>query len=335
MSLAKKDFYGKEVTDAIKKACDKFGVTQEKLEIEVVETGSTGIFGLIRKKAHIRAIVRPETDEETKDFVVDSLLPAKEKPVRAKKKATPKVEVERQKQAVAEQSVPVAEPDQILEVPEAVKETEETAAVKETEETAKETAKESAKEVEPVEEEVASPESLEIVRLELLQIVELMGFPSTLELESEGLSVCCTLRGDFEEELTGLDGKVLDSLQYILRKIVTRKAPERLRISINVGDFREKRLENLKVKAVELSTLVKDDGKTQVLPALNPSERRAIHMILQEDKEIRSRSVGDGLFKKILIYKPGKGNRGGKKRVQTKGRPKNKGAQNSKPESDS
>jgi spoIIIJ-associated protein len=34
-------------------------------------------------------------------------------------------------------------------------------------------------------------------------------------------------------------------------------------------------------------------------------------MTLQEDKEIRSRSVGEGLFKKILIYKPGKGKKGG------------------------
>ena len=172
-----------------------------------------------------------------------------------------------------------------------------------------------------------STESLEIVKTELLQLVTLMGFPSTLEVETVGQSVACTLRGEFEEDLIGGDGKVLDSLQYILRKIISRKVPERLRISINVGDFRETRLEELKVKAVELAALVKEDGKTQVLPALNPAERRVIHMILQEDKEIRSRSVGDGLFKKILIYKPGKGNRpGGRKRPQSKGRPNQSGS---------
>ncbi len=312
MSLAKKDFYGKEVTDAIKKACDSFGVAQEKLEIEVVETGSTGIFGLIRKKAHIRAIVRPETEEESEDFSMDSLLPAKEKQPRPKKKATPKVEVEAKKQ-------PDKQPDAEKPVPASTDVAPEIT--------------EDVKEAEPVEEEIASIESLEVVKTELLQIVELMGFPSTLEMDNEGLSVSCTLRGDFEEDLTGVDGKVLDSLQYILRKVVTRKVPERLRISINVGDFREKRLETLKEKAVELASMVKEDGKTQVLPALNPSERRAIHMILQEDKEIRSRSVGDGLFKKILIYKPGKGNRGGRKRPQSRGR-QNKGVQDPKPESD-
>jgi len=316
MSLAKKDFYGKEVTDAIKKACESFEVAQEKLEIEVVETGSTGIFGLIRKKAHIRAVVRPEVDEDTTDYSMDSLLTPKKKPARQKKKVTPKVEVEAKIQPEAEKTEAVEEAIDAPEEPAKVELVELTKVEK----------------VEAVEEEVASPESIEIVKAELLQIVELMGFPSTLEVETEGLSVSCTLRGDFEEDLTGVDGKVLDSLQYILRKVVTRKVPERLRISINVGDFREKRLENLKIKAVELAALVKEEGKTQVLPALNPSERRAIHMILQEDKEIRSRSVGDGLFKKILIYKPGKGNRGGKKRPQSKGR--NKAAQAAKTDKD-
>ena len=63
MSLDKKDFYGKEVAAAIKNACDTFGVPQEKLEIEVIETGTTGIFGLIRKKAHIRVQIKPDIEE--------------------------------------------------------------------------------------------------------------------------------------------------------------------------------------------------------------------------------------------------------------------------------
>jgi spoIIIJ-associated protein len=263
------------------------------------------------------------------DFSMESLLPVKEKPVRAKKKTSPRVEVELQKHVEAEKAVsaPVVE-----KVSEKEPSTPPTTTVEQTVQVV---------DVEPAPqqgeqpvEEVASPESLEVVKNELSQIVALMGYPSTVELEVEGLSVACVLRGDFEEELTGADGKVLDSIQYILRKIITRKVAEKLRISINVGEFREKRLENLKDKAIELAGQVKEDGKTQVLPALNPSERRAIHMILQEDKEIRSRSVGDGLFKKILIYKPGKNNRGGRKKTQGKGRPQ-KSSENSEPQSES
>jgi spoIIIJ-associated protein len=288
MSLEKKDFYGKEVAAAIRNACDTLGVPQEKLEIEVVETGTTGIFGLIRKKAHIRVLIKPDIEEVAADvFEVSSFL-----------KSEPENEIEPE---------PVATPkDKVVETVQGAAEDDE-------DEDDMQSDNEPGGEV--------SLESLEIVKTELLQLVELMGFPSTLEVETVGQAVACTLRGEFEENLTGADGKVLDSLQYILRKIISRKVPERLRISINVGDFREKRLEELKVKAVEMAAQVKEDGKTQVLPALNPSERRVIHMILQEDKEIRSRSVGDGLFKKILIYKPAKGNRpGGRKRPQGKGR---------------
>jgi spoIIIJ-associated protein len=287
MSLDKKDFYGKEVAVAIRNACDALGVPQEKLEIEVIETGTTGIFGLIRKKAHIRVIIKSDVEEGCAElFEAATFLNSQSE------------DDEIELQAIVAYKDKEEDTDQVI-------------ATDDDDDDDLPTDKESDGEV--------SPESLEIVRTELLRLVELMGFPSTLEVETVGLSLACTLRSEFEENLIGADGKVLDSLQYILRKIISRKVSERLRISVNVGDFREKRLEELKVRAVEMAALVKEDGKTQVLPALNPAERRVIHMILQEDKDIRSRSVGDGLFKKILIYKPGKGNRpGGRKRSQAK-----------------
>jgi len=91
--------------------------------------------------------------------------------------------------------------------------------------------------------------------------------------------------------------------------MVSSHLPDRIMLALNAGDFRERRAEELKVRAVELADKVKADGKTQSISALNPSERRVVHMILQEDKGVRSRSVGEGLFKKVLIYKPGKGRR--------------------------
>jgi spoIIIJ-associated protein len=325
MSLDKKDFYGKEVTDAIKKACESLGVGQEKLDIEVVETGSTGIFGLIRKKAHIRAGVKSDLEEDEDLFAVDELIGSA-----PKKEAAPKQEAAPKKKKPAEKKPAESKPRPPRKKPPAKvaeEKPEQAAAPKKQEQ------QPTVPEVEEVEEDL-TPENLELIKSELLQIVEKMGFPSTLDTEVSGLSVSCTLRGEFEDNLAGVDGKVLDSLQYLLRKIISRKVTQRVRMSVDVGDFREKRLEDLKVKAVELAAQVKEDGKTQVLPALNPSERRAIHMILQEDKDIRSRSVGDGLFKKILIYKPGKGNRGGRKRSHSRDR-QNKNTQKAKKTDDS
>ncbi len=325
MSLEKKDFYGKEVALAIKTACDTLGVAQERLEIEVVETGTTGIFGLIRKKAHIRVLVKPDSEEVESDvFAVDTFLNSELVADSTPEPIEPEpivVELEKRQPEPAKAAPVKAQP--VVELEDEDDETgqyldQDTVDVDDDDDDMP-SGKDPGIEI--------SPESLDTVKTELLQLVQLMGFPSTVEIETAGQSVACTLRGEFEENLTGADGKVLDSLQYILRKIISRKVSERLRISINVGDFREKRLDELKIRAIELATQVKEDGKTQVLPALNPSERRVIHMILQEDNDIRSRSVGDGLFKKILIYKPGKGNRPtGRKRSQPKGRQNKSGS---------
>jgi spoIIIJ-associated protein len=299
MSVEKKEFYGKEVTDAIKLACDTLNVPQEMLDIEVIETGSTGIFGLIRKKARIRVAVKQEGQPREEVTVEAVAVPAPVvEEVRSEVVSKVTAEVEMQDEDTVE-----SEQEDGSDGSDGSDDDDADYSADQTEE-----------------ETDASPESIEIVANEVSTLVELMHFPSEVKVNATGLSIFCSISGEFEEQLAGPEGKTLDSIQYLVRKMVARKCTERLRITINVGDFRERRLEELKERAVDLAGKVKETGKTHVLPALNPSERREIHMILQEDKEVRSRSVGDGLFKKILIYKPGKGNRGGRRKSSPRGR---------------
>jgi len=273
MSSGKQDFYAKEVTEAIKMACDKLGAAQEDLDIEVVETGSNGIFGLIKKKAHIRAAVAG--DEPV-------LAEEKQETEPAPEPVEPEAPVEKPAKKVAEKKEkPAAKPVKKKSGP-------------------------APKPAEPVTEE-----SAELVRNELSEILALMGFVSDVTAEVDGATVRCQVSDEHEEALTGQDGKIIDSLQYLLRKFVARKVEEKIRLSIDIGQFREKRKIELMERAKELAALVKEDGKTQAIPPLNPSERRIVHVALQDDKDIRSRSVGGGLFKKILIYKPGKGKKPG------------------------
>ena len=299
MSLEKKDFLGKTVADVIKQACDVFQVPQENLEIEVVETGSTGIFGFIRKKAHIRARIKKDAAVRTTTHHKEPSPPPVEQAPPVQPQAVPVATV------VASPVVAASVQDEPVDT-EIVGEDEDEDDIL----------------LAPSAEEALSQESIDGVQQELSRLLQLMGLPSRVEIEAQGSSVRCHVIGDFEEDLTGQEGKILDSLQYLLRKITARKITERLRIAIDVGDFREKRQDELEDQARELAVLVKEDGKTQTIPSLNPSERRVVHMALQDDKEIRSRSVGDGLFKKVLIYKPGKPNTSGgsKKRPPSRGR---------------
>ena len=118
------------------------------------------------------------------------------------------------------------------------------------------------------------------------------------------------------QALVGKEGRTLDSLQYLLRKMTSDSLPERAMFVVDAGGFREKRRTELQELAVRLADEVKEKSVTRTIPPLNPSERRIVHMMLQDDTTIRSRSVGSGLFKKILIYKPGTQRRrsGGRKR---------------------
>lgn len=315
MSARKQEFTGKEVTDAIRAACDALKVPQEMLDIEVLETGSTGIFGLIRKKAKIRVAVKEqgETGLDTRPEVTDTGEKSAEPEVAEVSEAAAGQEVEPR-----QQPVPVAE--ETLEDDEPEEDGQTDIDNDDDNDQADEDGDDEDDDASPEEDGEVSQEGLDLVRAELIRLVELMGFPSTVEVSGKGMSVNCSIRGEHEEELAGPEGKTLDAIQYLVRKIVARKTSERLRIAVNVGNFRERRLEELKVRAVELAKSVRETGKTQVLPALNPSERREIHMVLQEDKEVRSRSVGEGLFKKILIYKPGKGNRGGRRKPNPRNR---------------
>jgi spoIIIJ-associated protein len=280
MPAEKKDFFGKTVADVIKQACDALQTPQENLNIEVIETGSTGIFGFIRKNAHIRAsikedIVVPEKRDErpaiqpsrTVQHTPASISVAKEifqqEPITRNETSQPEIPTGDEEDGEDFSSAPLSE-------------------------------------------EPLSQENIDKVQEELAQLLQLMELPSQVTVEAQGSSVLCHVSGDFQEVLIGQEGKTLDSLQYLLRKISARKIPERVRISIDIGEFRVKQQDELEKQARELAALVKEDGKTQIIPSLNPSERRVVHMALQNDKDIRSRSVGEGLFKKVLIYKPGK-----------------------------
>ncbi len=290
MSSGKRDFFGKEVPDAIRDACKKMRVPQEELDIEVVETGSMGIFGLIRKKAHIRVFVKALTDEFDMPEEVSG-------DVQAEEAAPPEPEKKETEAAEKKETSAAAKPSQKKEEP------------KKKNDEAKKKAKPEPKPTTPI-----LPESVEVVREQLAEILRLMGFESDVTAVLDGATVRCQVDGEHEEALTGQDGKIIDSLQYLLRKVIARKVEEKVRLSIDVGEYRERRKVELAERAKELAEMVKEDGKTQAIPPLNPSERRVVHVALQEDKDIRSRSVGDGLFKKVLIYKPGKGKKPAGKR---------------------
>lgn len=152
-----------------------------------------------------------------------------------------------------------------------------------------------------------SPADLEEIKHDLEKMLELMGFAATVTVANEANRIKARIEGDFDESLIGPEGQTLDSIQYLMRKIISRRIEGKVMFSLDAGDYREQRRRDLEEQALQLAEEVKASGRTKSIAALNPAERRIVHMTLQTDRAIRSRSVGDGHFKKILIYLPTQG----------------------------
>ena len=292
-----KDFYGAEIAEVIEQACKELGLPREQLDITVLETGSAGIFGLCKKRAHIRVQVKkgPATKNSQSEIPEDSTASSPQ-PGEQEKQEQDKGQsgVRTPRKRPARKAVAAKTAENGVPLPPPVPAETEPAVAKEPSSVEKETSA------------APAPESLAVIEDKLKHLLGLMGLPSTVVVQFTDNTILCSISGEHEAYLASQDGKILDSLQYLLRKMIGAHLPERATLSLDAAGYREQRLARLQEQATELAAQVRQNGKTKVISGLNPAERRAVHLALQQDGEIRSRSVGSGLFKKILIYKTGK-----------------------------
>ncbi len=135
----------------------------------------------------------------------------------------------------------------------------------------------------------------------------------------------------------GRRGETLDSIQYLTRLVANKyKAEgEYVRISVNVGNYREKRKNTLRELAKKNSEKVLKYGRNVTFEPMNPYERRIIHTAVQEIEGVCSHSVGSDSSRRVVItleegvkpthpskggYNRGRGGRGGYGRGNGRGR---------------
>ncbi len=105
--------------------------------------------------------------------------------------------------------------------------------------------------------------------------------------------------------LIGKDGEILEALQYILRLAIAKHYKQSAKILVDINGYREKRKKALTVIAKRLADRVKRTGRRQTTEALNPYERRIIHTLFKHNKNITTKSEGEGHIKKVVISPSG------------------------------
>ena len=102
--------------------------------------------------------------------------------------------------------------------------------------------------------------------------------------------------------IIGKRGKTLESLQLITNIIVNKDMDKWKKVVLDIENYRDKRENTLTDLAHKVAGKVKKTGRSQYLEPMNPFERRVIHMALQEDPDISTKSEGSGNLKKVKIY---------------------------------
>ncbi len=126
--------------------------------------------------------------------------------------------------------------------------------------------------------------------------------------------------GDDYGIIIGKRGETLDAIQYLARMVANKGNSSYKRVSINVGNYRAKREETLKILARKTAAKAVRQGRNISLEPMNPYERRIIHTAVQEVEGATSHSVGSNLDRRVVISPvDGARNNGGRGRNNRNG----------------
>ncbi len=111
---------------------------------------------------------------------------------------------------------------------------------------------------------------------------------------------------DSEEDggiLIGKRGVTLHAIQYLVNRMIAlnEASDSTERVVVDVGGYVDRRHNTLADMARSMAKRAKDSGRNVRLKPLSPQERRIVHLTLEPDPQVRTYSMGDSLFRSIVI----------------------------------
>jgi spoIIIJ-associated protein len=142
-------------------------------------------------------------------------------------------------------------------------------------------------------------------RATLQRILELLGFPTTVEEHHLEDGLLLDVKTEDSGRLIGRQGQTLSDLQYITNRMLFQQDPSVPKVTVDVGGYRAQAREALVKKAKEAAEKVRRWGDVVELEPLSAFDRRIIHQALKDDPSIETHSVEvEGTEKKVILLRP-------------------------------
>lgn len=327
------DFEGKSVEQAIEKACHELNVSKDRLAYDIISYGSTGIFGLVRTKKALIRVSAPNSKPRSKEAPQAENAEAGEAPAGAAVDASENLEGDNRSAINALLDETFGEMEPVEETAVSEGRAEETIA-----EPAEEPVQEPDQDQYPDQDEARDQDADEADDGERVQDPDQMESDSAAPASDEAIAVATEMlsrilavlspgaevsvhqdpdlcrihiNGGETAVLIGRKGQTLESMQYLVDKAINKQCGKGYRIVVDVEGYLETRRNELQDSAARLAEKAQKSGKPTTMNRMNAHDRRIVHLALKNNKAVRTQSVGDGYYRKLMIL-PKRRKRGSK-----------------------
>lgn len=293
------EFEGKTVEDAIALGLSELGLSEAEADVEIVDRGSRGIFGIGSSTALVRITKR----------TASSSAPKAATSQQAAESAGASISAPNQKADDATGDTPVAEDPVASSVSDERPASEDSGdgAASDQSAVADQSGDFSADEL--YDEEEISDDELSDMAMDMLgKMVSLMGYDVEItamwrdpEPGDDERVLMLDVSGDNLGALIGRHGETLGNLQYLLRLMVNQKVRAWCNIVVDVANYKSRRADQLMQLAHRVADQVIETGRSQSLEPMPSNERRIVHLALREHADVYTESTGDSDRRRVHI----------------------------------
>lgn len=122
-----------------------------------------------------------------------------------------------------------------------------------------------------------------------------------VKFDSENSIYHISLQTPLPALLIGFHGETLSALQLFLSIHLNQKLGEKVMLSVNVNDYKERRQTSIEILADTAVAQVRSTGVAHSMPPMTPAERRLVHMHLANLTDVVTASEGEGRARSVII----------------------------------
>lgn len=251
------EFEGKNIDQALEMASKKLNTPIQDIKYDIVNHGSSGIFGLVGvKKAKIRVISNQYASDDPRAQARDLVKNAfKLEEPRTQKTSPPKARQAEEKEGEEEGQV----------------------------------------------QERFRAAAVDGERA-LRKITDFITENTTIDVEFQSERIVFKVEGGNSGLLIGKRGQTLEAIQYLVEKIVNKRNGQRVRVLVDVEGYLEARRNNLIKMASRMAEKAAKNNKPVTIGQMNAYDRRIVHLHLKDNQGVRTQSVGEGYYRKLVIF---------------------------------